>query len=292
MKGKKEHKLCIRRYTVICSFCLALAAGMHAGNALADETGDFGGENETPSYANPAQAAHAASLAEAAASQPDESTAAALSAVEQAEADLAEAEQNGIQEQIDQALENLAVAQEAYADLIAEKTGVISEEIMDMRSIGMGWGQIARELGVHPGLLGLGHTKNKHGAYAEADMDEMAEATSRNTRSGWSNGHGVGLNAGVQGTSRGKVGYAYGHAKNADKGKGKENGNQGGISGASGLSSSSSGPGNSGQGGNSDNGRGNAGRDGSPGNSDKGGDKGNNKGGNSGNNGKGGGKGK
>jgi len=289
MKARKKYGQHLRNFIVIGSCCLVLVAGIQVYSVAADESGAPGDMDDAPSFANPAQAQHAANLAAAAAAQPDESTAQALSAVEQAEAALAEAEQSGIQEQIDQALADLAEAQQAYADLIAERTGVISEDILDMRSMGMGWGLIARELGVHPGLLGLGHTKNKHGEYAEAEMDEMAEATSRNTRSGWSNGHGVGLNAGVQSTASAKTGNAYGHAKNAAKGK--ENGNRGGISGASGLGSSDSAA-SGGRGGNSGNGRGNAGRDGSPGNSgDKGGGKGNNKGGNSGN-GKGGGKGK
>ena len=319
---------------VIAGLCLALVAGIHVHKAVAvdtdggqgtsdtgsDDTGsddtddpgvtgdtdEPGDEDMTPSYANPAQAQHAANLAAAVASQSDENTEGALSDVEQAEADLAEAEKNGNQEDIDAAEEKLAEAQEAYADVISEKSGVVSAEIVDMRNAGMGWGQIAHELGVHPGLLGLGHTKKKHGSYAqqgvdttvgEVDMDEVTEATERNTRSGWSKGHGVDLNAGVGSTGKTRGGSAFGHANKGTKG---------GISGASGLSGGKGGGkggGNSGKGkgvgssGGPGNGKGVAGTDGSPGNSGKGNskggnsDKGSNKGGNSGN-GKGGGKGK
>ncbi len=290
MNKEKEQRLCFRKFIITAVVCFGLVSGIHVHSAVAVDTEDPADENETPSYANPAQAQHAANLATAAASQPDEDTEAALSAVEQAEADLAEAEQNGTQDEIDQALENLAEAQQAYADLIAEKTGVISKDIVGMRNSGMGWGQIANELGVHPGLLGLGHTKKGRGADADVEKKEIVEATSRNTRSGWSKGHGVGLNSGVKSTSKSKGGFAYGHAQKGTKGKGS----QGGISGASGLSSGKGGANSGSQGGGSGgNGKGSAGRDGSPGNSGnndgKGNGKGNNKGGG---NGKGGGKGK
>ena len=190
MKEQKEKKLLFRQLIVIALLCFGLIAGIHVHSAFADDTDESGDAGEAPSYANPAQAQHAANLAEAAASQPDESTEEALSAVEQAEADLAEAEQNGIQAEIDAARQSLTEAEEAYSDLIAERTGVLSEEITGMRNSGMGWGQIALELGVHPGLLGLGHSKKGRGAY-DGDKGEMAEATSRNARSGWSKGHGV-----------------------------------------------------------------------------------------------------
>lgn len=286
-------------FLLFLALCLGIFTGFHLHTAFAMDIGDDSqeaeesiSEDESPAYNNPAQAQHAANLAAEAASMPDEQTEAALTAVEEAEAALTEAEQNGTPEDIEAARANLEKAEEAYTDLIAERTGVLSMEIADMRSSGMGWGEIAHELGVHPGLLGLGHTKRSKHAFEETGMDEVSEATARNTKSGWSKGHGVGLNGGVVSTSKSK-GYAYGLSNKGDKGK------KGGISGASGLSSGRGGGQGKGHGGDSGNGKGGvASSDGSPGNSGNGGgqgggksDKGN-KGGNSGGKGKGGGKGK
>ena len=43
--------------------------------------------------------------------------------------------------------------------LFNEKKDHYVEEISDMRESGMGWGDIAKELEVHPSFLGLGHSK-------------------------------------------------------------------------------------------------------------------------------------
>ena len=293
MKKQKEKKMLTwKRNLIAALFCSIIGTYVYVSSAKASDNDIPEDVKETPSYANPAQAQHAANLAAAAAAQPDENVDEALSAVEEAEAALEEAEKGGIQEEIDAAREKLTIAEEVYADLIAEKIGVLSQEISAMRST-MGWGQIAHELGVHPGLLGLGHSKKAKGAFTAAEMDEVSEATDRNTRSGWSKGHGVGLNAGVENTGKTKGGYAFGPAKGS---KGGKKSGQGGISGASGLSSSRGGSHGGGNGGGSEGGKGVAGTDGSPGNSGNGHGKGGNsgkgnKGGNSGN-GKGGGKGK
>jgi hypothetical protein len=239
---------------------------------------------------------HAASLAQAAAAQTDERLASLQDAVAQAEKDLNVAlANNASEDEIRAAEENLTEAQEAYAEELSERTGVLTGEIEAMRNTGMGWGQIAHELGVHPGLLGLGHTKRvrnrettglagPHNA-PDADSDEIAEATERNPRSGWSKGHGVGLNTGVDSAAATQRGYGFGQAKKSPTS---------GIAGAAGLSGKNSG----GQGG----GKGAAGRDGGPGGSGagkglgggQGGSNGGGKGiggGNGGGKGKGGGKG-
>lgn len=55
-----------------------------------------------------------------------------------------------------QALQN--PAQDEKAAILAEASGLSINEIVEMRKSGKGWGEIANELGVHPGLLGLGHS--------------------------------------------------------------------------------------------------------------------------------------
>ncbi|MDW7773492.1 MAG: hypothetical protein SCH71_11445 [Desulfobulbaceae bacterium] len=305
MKEKKKNNSFAGLIFVTAALCLALITGMPAHTAMAadsdqgqdtgvttgdttDTDGDAGDESAAPSFSNPAQAQHAANLAQAAASEPDGELESLQSDVAQAEKELSNAIASGAPEtEIQSAEEKLTLAEEAYANEIAERTGVLTGEIAAMRTDGMGWGQIAHELGVHPGLLGLGHTereKNKErNRFANAEKNtetaEIAEATERNTKSGWSKGHGVGLNAGVDSTSRTK-GYGLGLAKKDATG---------GISGAAGLG------GNKSRGEAAGSGKGAAGSDGGPGNS--GGDKGGNgkgksgdKGNNGGGKGKGGGK--
>ncbi len=111
--------------------------------------------DEEPAYQNPAQASHAANLAEAAATEPDPATQDAADSLQQAR----DAYDNTPTEQT---LADLEAARQSYADAIANRTGELSDDIYDMRvTQGMGWGDIAHSLGVHPGSLGLGHAKKK-----------------------------------------------------------------------------------------------------------------------------------
>jgi hypothetical protein len=90
-------------------------------------------------------------------------------------------------------------------------------EIADMRDAGMGWGQIAHELGVHPGTLGLGHTKG----IAPQSPTETQMATARNPQTGGAIGHGVN-----NGHSEGKASeHGPGSADNGGKGGGQGNAN-------------------------------------------------------------------
>jgi len=43
--------------------------------------------------------------------------------------------------------------------LVDEKVAEFMERISELRESGMGWGNIAKELEVHPGFIGLGHSK-------------------------------------------------------------------------------------------------------------------------------------
>ena len=95
-------------------------------------------------------------------------------------------------------------------------------EIAAMREAGMGWGQIAHELGVHPGTLGLGHTKG----IAPQSPTETQLATARNPQTGGAKGHGV-----SNGPSEGKGSeHGQGSADNGGKGggQGNDNGHGGG----------------------------------------------------------------
>lgn len=240
-------------------------------------------DDETSAFNNPAQAQRAANLAEEAAISND-SVKEALQELEEAQAAL------GVKDTT-AAREALAKAEEAYAKELADITGVVEKDIASMRDSGMGWGQIAHELGVHPSVNGLGHTKGAKNLTAEPTISgvnkhELAEATAKNLQSGWSKGHGVGVRSGVHESGTGlldgvtKAGLARGHDKDRGssgfsgagglgRGGGPDgsmdgsgvdggHGNSGGNKGSS--SSTSGGPGNSGS-------QGKAGKDGSPGKS-------------------------
>ena len=49
------------------------------------------------------------------------------------------------------------------ANQVSELTGIPAEDILAMRAAGMGWGQIAKEFGLHPGDLGWGHDNGNGG---------------------------------------------------------------------------------------------------------------------------------
>lgn len=135
------------------------------------------------------------------------------------------------------------------------------EKISDMRSSRMGWGNIARELDVHPSFLGLGHSKFR----AKYDWDfskhsrirsEIKAATARNFKGKAKSGHAAGGSASTHksltysrtkdrkssnsrglalGHNKGKgdtvtAGYTAGHgnARGNGRGNGHANGNANG----------------------------------------------------------------
>lgn len=226
-------------------------------------------EDLVSSFQNPAQAAHASQLASAVASAESTATEEALADVEEATEDLENAMTADVDnpEAIAKAQTALDMAEETYAEVVSNLTGITATDIADMRAAGMGWGNIAREIGVHPSVLGLGHTKNKQkskaGVVADPDAGaiagslqagEVAEATARNTKSGYAKGHGLAMNTGVD-DQLGSIGIGSG-----SKSRGQ------GLGGASGLGSGQGQAGNSGSRGN-DMGGGNSSSSSSPGNS-------------------------
>ena len=211
-------------------------------------------ENEEPAFTSIAQVQKAENLAALTAEEPDEEAIDAKTEADQKKQAYEEAKQtldtlklqNASPQAIDAA--ELAVeeakkaydeAQESADEKLAEFAGVPAEDITSMRRNGMGWGQIAHELGIHPGALGLGHTKNKQYGYQKSKMkgknlnetDELGAITGRNLKTGWSKGHGTDLSS-----HSGGKGHSNGKGKSSDKGKGKGkdqstgkgNGNKGG----------------------------------------------------------------
>jgi hypothetical protein len=99
---------------------------------------DQGSDPEQSYFSNPAQEQHAQNLADAWAAEHEEE-------IGQAYMDLAEAKEKG----------DPAAIQAAEARLTELQVSV--KDIEAMRSEGMGWGQIAHKLGLHPSVLGNGH---------------------------------------------------------------------------------------------------------------------------------------
>jgi hypothetical protein len=250
------------------------------GEGPADPEGEEPGEQ--PTYSNAAQAMHAANLAETAALKPDAETEKAADGLASAresyhdakEALAAAPDDPDLQEAVKRAEEDLSGARESYADAIAERAGVLGEDIQEMRQNRMGWGQIASELGVHPGVLGLGHTKRNRGldpvegledvAYSpDRELDpqaEIAEATRRDKQYGWSKAHGLGTGdakgskkgLGLSKTSAGetgshslgnKAGKSTGGGSSKSAGTSQSNSGRGAHGGPAGSSSNSGGKG-------------------------------------------------
>jgi|LGVE01.1.fsa_nt_gb uncharacterized membrane protein YdfJ with MMPL/SSD domain len=115
--------------------------------------------------------------------------------------------------------ENLAAMNDAQANLdkvtedLSNVSGVSQEDIDGMRASGMGWGEIAHELGVHPSVLGLGHTKDKA---RERNSKSFSDDTSDVSNQG---GKGLGLSGKSQ--SSGKSDTA---GNNSNSGKGNSEG--------------------------------------------------------------------
>jgi hypothetical protein len=125
----------------------------------------------------------------------------------------------------------LNAAQQAKVDNLvsaveAADGTLTSGEIEAMRAAGMGWGEIAQALGVHPSTLGLGKKlgQAKHNS-------EMTQETAR-SMTGKANGHGTG--EGSKGDSLGKSAEDKADKGNASNGGGNAGGNSGNAAGNSG----------------------------------------------------------
>jgi len=258
-----------RRKKSIAAIGLGLVMALaNPGQLRADDTAAAPDpETETPAFSSPAQAQHAAALAEAAVTA-DSSVREALREVETAQEALEQALATGLE--VDEARQALEDAQESYMEVLSEISGVLTSEIAAMRESGMGWGEIAQELGVHPGLLGLGYTRGNQNHHAgtppdqavEIDPDELARATARDLETGWSRGHGVSIHSGVHEAGTGLATGVTG----MESASGRMAGAGGLGSGAADHSDVGGGPGN----GHGDSSGSSAGSDGAPGASDSG----------------------
>ena len=159
-----------------------------------------------PEFATSAEALRAANHAKEAVSSKS-TLKQSLANVEKAQNTLNKAVNSKDRDAINRANQALAKAEETYTRDLADITGLNNKDIRSIHDTGMSWGEVAHELGVHPDLIGFDHNRDdaKHSAGmskqsshpAGIDSKELNEATARNMSSGWSRGHGVGLESGV-----------------------------------------------------------------------------------------------
>lgn len=118
--------------------------------------------------------------------QPDPETMAAIRVEMHADQAVQAAMRNNDDPALERARANHRAAEMHAEALVARTTGGTPEQIAAMRSQGMGWGRIARNMGVHPGVLGLGHDAET----LPGNKAEMGRATARNVDTGRSATHG------------------------------------------------------------------------------------------------------
>lgn len=204
---------------------------------------DISLEDEAPAFTSIAQVEKAENLAALSAGEPDDEAISARREADQKERvyeearrrlEALQADSTTSPEEIDAAEFAVATAKRAYEvaqgaadEKLAEFAGVPVEDIVSMRRSGMGWGQIAHELGIHPSALGLGHGKAKASGQQKSkpegkpfqEADELGAITSRNLKTGWSKGHGADLSSHSGGQGQGKD-----KEKSSGKGLGKGDG--------------------------------------------------------------------
>lgn len=205
--GRTKKQIPLKKFLFALFVCASVVTWIGISTIFADE--DDPADNTEASFQNPAQAQHANNVAILAALQ---------------DSDVIEAKENGA--------ENLA-------DIIDAKIAEITEEILELRAEGYGWGYIAKLKNVTPKYLGLGHS-----AYISTQLRKQSEikaATARSYKGNSIKGHNISDSA-----SNGKKfglskkmlvgqdysdynknrGLALGHSK--DKGGGHGNGKGGG----------------------------------------------------------------
>lgn len=176
--------------TILKYFLAAMLLTTLSALPVMAQEADDPGDAPAPAFSNPTQSSIAEGLAAAATEKADAELADATTNLEAADDARNTAVANAAANPDDTALqEEAAKAQQAYeeaydaftAAAAAADVDVTSADIAGMRDLGMGWGQIAQELGVHPSTIGQS-VANRNRA-----MNSFGNAyglTTRNTATG------------------------------------------------------------------------------------------------------------
>lgn len=188
-------------------------------------------EDEFSELNNPAQVQKAENLANASQEAAQEDVSEANENVTTAEDNLAEAEaalanlpDTATDDEIlaaEQDVLDATTALDEAKEGLAEVSGASVEDINDMRSDGMGWGDIAHALGIHPSVLGLGHGKK---GTIERDAESFSTA-SASTKSNKGGKKSFGLTGKSTSTSKGNNGNSFGKGNSSNKGNSSGKGN-------------------------------------------------------------------
>ncbi len=191
-----------------------------------------------------------------------------LARVQETERAMKEAEAQGNQQAMRQARERNQTAERHMEQSLAQLLGVQRQDIAAMRELGMGWQQTCQELGIDPGLLGLGQYQEQNLSRVRTRTRERTrqrtleqmQATMRQINQYGAPKHGLaaishgsqGMGLGVasrtisHGSPRGFAGMSQG---SSSRGGRSEGGKSGSGSGAGGSGAGGSGGGGSGGGG-------------------------------------------
>lgn len=204
-----------------------------------EEDDDDGDDNES-ALQNPSQAAKAERLADAAAlNSDDEELGNRVETLEAEEQELERMIEDGsyTEEEIQAQKDVVEAAEQDVAERLAELSGEAYHDIVERRLTGDGWGEIAKDLGLHPSILGhrVGQMKaNQHTVRSRnrnrfRDDGEIS-TTARDVKTGGlAKGHGK--SASDKGNRNGKAGSLDQDeevAKTVGKAKGKSSGKGGG----------------------------------------------------------------
>src|SRR5512139_174154 len=188
--------------------------------------------------------------------------ASAYQQVEQTGRALQAAKQRGTETDIGRARERNEIAESHMQQSLAHVAGVQAKDIGAMRDVGMGWGQICQELGMDPGLMGIGpkgalgrdqsvaRDKNQD-RDRDRDRDrERMEATMRQLTERGAPKHGMAaLGAGSPGLGRGMAMGGSSHQSGRGFAGMSQGGGPHGAMGSSGMGGHDGGMGSSGMGG-------------------------------------------
>lgn len=199
---------------------------------------DDSGNEEESTFQNPNQVQKAERVAKAAALNSDDpELAERVEILEREEQELKKLKDDGLGEgdpDYDEQLERVEIAEKELAEYVGILTGEAYDDIIERRAAGDGWGEIVKDLGLHPSILGNRYGQRKayrhtHRSRNRHEFEHDGEISATTTRSvktgGWAKGHGK-L---ASGQGRGK-GSADSFDMDAPKGKseGKSNGKGGG----------------------------------------------------------------
>ncbi len=164
----------------------------------------------------PAQGQHAQNLADTAALE-DPQVIEFRDFMELAEEALNAAIRTGDEVEIGKAQAAYDSAKANYADAFAAAQEASRSDINEMRSSGLGWGDIAHALGIHPGVLGLGHAKKQSQEENQYSYQTKTQKQTKMTTSHQTNGF-----SSTKGNNKDKSGDKGDKGKGNDGGKGKK----------------------------------------------------------------------